>query len=76
MDVTTQQTNILISAVRTYNQLSWWFYSVSSVQRLATGWMIRGSNSRGGRDFHYPSRHARRLTQPPTQSVPGVFPDG
>jgi len=76
MDVTTQHTNILTSAIKTYNLITWLFYSLSSVQRLATGWTVRESNFGGGRDFPYPSRHGRRLTQPPVQPVPGVFPDG
>jgi hypothetical protein len=45
-----------------------------SVQRLATGWTVRGSNPDGGRDFQHPSRPAVSPTQPPIQWVPGSFP--
>ena len=43
-----------------------------SVQRLATGWTVRGSNPDGGRDFPHLSRPALRPTQPPVQWVPGL----
>jgi len=48
-----------------------WTKTAQSVQRLATGWTVRGSNPNGGRDFLYPSRPALGATQPPTQWVPG-----
>jgi len=54
MNVTNQQTNILTSAIRTCNIITWWFYSVSSVPRLATGWSVRVSNSGGGPRFSLP----------------------
>jgi hypothetical protein len=40
-----------------------------SVQRLATGWTVWGSNPGGGRDFSHTSRPALGPTQPP---VPGI----
>ena len=43
-----------------------------SVKRLATGWMVRGSNPVGGREFPHLSRPALGLTQPPIQWVPGL----
>ena len=45
-----------------------------SVQRLATGWTVRGSNLGGGRDFSHLSRPALGPTQPPVQWVPGLSP--
>ena len=45
-----------------------------SVQRLATGWKVRGLNPGGGRDFPQSSRPALRPTQSPIQRVPGSFP--
>ena len=43
-----------------------------SVQRLATGWKVRGSNPSGGRDFPHLSRSALGSTQPPVQCVLGL----
>ena len=42
------------------------------VQRLATGWTVRGSNPGVRRDFPHLSRPALGTTQPPVQWVPGL----
>jgi hypothetical protein len=45
-----------------------------SVQRLATGWTVRGSNPvGGGRGFPNPSTPALGSSQPRIQWVPGLF---
>jgi hypothetical protein len=41
-----------------------------SVERLATGWTVRGSNSGMGQIFLLPSRPTIRPTQPPIKWVP------
>ena len=41
-----------------------------SVQRLATGWMVRGLNPCGGRNFPHLSRPALGPTQSPVQRAP------
>ena len=47
-----------------------------SVQRLATGWGVRGSNPGGGQGFPDPYRPSLGPTQIPTQWVPDPFPGG
>jgi hypothetical protein len=48
-----------------------WAAMAQSVQRLATDWTVRGSNSGGGRDFPHQSRPDLGTTQPPIHWVPG-----
>ena len=52
--------------------------TVQSIQRLATGWMVRGSNAVGGTIFAllHTFRPALEPTQPQVISVPGVFSRG
>jgi hypothetical protein len=47
-----------------------WTGRAQSVQRLATGWMVRGSNPGGGESFLTPTKPALWPTQPPTKRVP------
>jgi hypothetical protein len=42
-----------------------------SIQRLATGWTVRGIESRWGRDFSHTSRPVLGPTQTPVQWVLG-----
>jgi len=46
-----------------------------SLERLATGWTVRGSSPGGGRDFPHPSRPTLGPIQPSIQWI-GVFPAG
>jgi len=50
-----------------------WAELVQSVQRLATGRTVRGSNPGGGRFFSHPSKPSLGPTQPPIQWVPGIY---
>ena len=43
-----------------------------SVQRLGTGWTVRGSNPGGGEIFRTSSDRPMGPTQPPIQWVPGL----
>ena len=45
-----------------------------SLQRLAMGWTVRGSNPVWGRVFPHPSRPVLGTNQTSVQWVPGVFP--
>jgi hypothetical protein len=49
-----------------------WAGMAQSVQQLATGWTVRGSDLGGGPDFPHSSRPALRPTHPHEQWVPGL----
>jgi len=51
-----------------------WAAIAQSVQRLAMGWTVRGSNPGGVRNFPHPSGPALVPTQPAIQWVPYLFP--
>ena len=50
-----------------------WAGIVQSVQRLATGWTVLGSNPGGGEIFRTRQDPALGHTPPPIQWVPGLF---
>jgi hypothetical protein len=52
----------------------WWVGIVQSVQRLATGWRVRGSNPIGGRDFPHPTGPSLGPTQTPHNAYRVSFP--
>jgi hypothetical protein len=52
-----------------------WAGTAQSVQRLATGWTVRGSKPGRGRDFPHPSSPALGPNQPALQCVPRLSPE-
>jgi hypothetical protein len=66
--------NVTVRRVReTTVAVGGWAGIAQSVQRLATGWTVRGSNPGGGLDIPHPSRPGLGPTQPPIEwSFPGV----
>jgi hypothetical protein len=71
---------IIIIIIIIINFMQGWAEIAQSVWRIATGWMVRGSNSGGegggGRGFPHPASQALGAPQPPIQWVPGHFPGG
>jgi hypothetical protein len=51
---------------------NFWAGIAQSVQQLATGWTVRGSNPGGGQDFLHLSGPPLGPTQPPVERVPGL----
>ena len=56
--------------VSKYVQIEW-----AGIERTATDWTVRRSNSGGGLRFSAPFQTVPGYTQPPIKWVPGLFPE-